>query len=305
MSALEHIRNFAIVAHIDHGKSTLADRILELTGTVPKERMRDQILDTMELERERGITIKAQAVRINYKSKSGASYQLNLIDTPGHVDFSYEVSRALASCEGAILLVDATQGPQAQTVANLYLALEEDLTIIPVLNKIDLPQARIDEVLEEMVALIGGKKEEISLVSAKDGRGVLDVLERVVREIPPPSGDPKAPFRALIFDSHFDTYRGVVVYVRVVDGSVKVGDHIEMMATGKKYEVNEVGVFTPWAQKVESLGAGEVGYLMATIREVRDAQVGIESRSRWFSRAFIQWRRMIFHGLLRRWRNYI
>jgi GTP-binding protein LepA len=274
MTDLDHIRNFAIVAHIDHGKSTLADRILEMTGTVPKARMREQMLDTMDLERERGITIKAQAVRINYTNPSGEYYQLNLIDTPGHVDFSYEVSRALAACEGALLLVDASQGPQAQTVANLFLALEQDLAIIPILNKIDLPQARIEEVTQEMIGLIGGGKDEISLVSAKDGRGVMEVLERVVKEIPPPKGDPSAPFRALIFDSYFDTYRGVVVYVRVVDGSIKVGDHIEMFANGSKFEVGEVGVFTPWVQKVDSLNAGEVGYMVATIREISDASVG-------------------------------
>lgn len=274
MTSIDKIRNFAIVAHIDHGKSTLADRILEITGAVPKARMRDQMLDTMDLERERGITIKAQAVRINYQASNGETYQLNLIDTPGHVDFSYEVSRALAACEGALLLVDASQGPQAQTVANLYLALEQDLTIIPVLNKIDLPQARIDEVMDEMIGLIGGSKDEISLVSAKDGRGVVEVLERIVREIPPPAGNLDAPFRALIFDSHFDTYRGVVVYVRVVDGSIKVGDHIEMYSAGKKFEVGEIGVFTPWVVKVNSLNAGEVGFIIATIREISDAQVG-------------------------------
>ncbi len=274
MTDLKHIRNFAIVAHIDHGKSTLADRILELTGAVPKKRMRDQILDTMDLERERGITIKAVAVRIPYKSADGEEYQLNLIDTPGHVDFSYEVSRALAACEGSLLLVDASQGPQAQTLANLYLAIEQDLAVIPVLNKIDLPAARTDEVIEEIIGLMGGDKDEISLVSAKDGRGVMDVLERVVREIPPPAGDIDAPFRALIFDSHFDTYRGVIVYVRVVDGEIKPGDHIEMMATGKKFEVGEVGIFTPWAAKIDKLSAGEVGYMVATIREISDAQVG-------------------------------
>ncbi len=274
MVDLKNIRNFAIVAHIDHGKSTLADRILELTGAVPKKRMREQMLDTMELERERGITIKAVAVRIPYRGKDGVDYQLNLIDTPGHVDFSYEVSRALAACEGALLLVDASQGPQAQTLANLYLALEQDLAIIPVLNKIDLPAARVDEIKSEVINLIGGSEDEITLVSAKDGRGVLDVVDRIIDEVPPPGGDADAPFRALIFDSHFDTYKGVVVYLRVVDGSIKRGDHIEMMANGNRFEVNEVGIFTPWQVKVDSLSAGEVGYLSATIREIGDAQVG-------------------------------
>jgi GTP-binding protein LepA len=274
MTDLRHIRNFAIVAHIDHGKSTLADRILELSGAVPKKRMREQMLDTMDLERERGITIKAVAVRIPYRSADGEDYELNLIDTPGHVDFSYEVSRALAACEGAILLVDVSQGPQAQTVANLYLALEQDLTVIPVLNKIDLPIARTEDVIQEVIGLIGGKREELSLVSAKDGRGVIEVLERIVKEVPPPSGDPDAPFRALIFDSHFDTYRGVVVYVRVIDGEIKTHDHIEMISSGKKFEVGEVGIFTPWVEKADKLSAGEVGYMVATIREISDAKVG-------------------------------
>ncbi|HDS30042.1 MAG TPA: elongation factor 4, partial [Firmicutes bacterium] len=240
----------------------------------PKKRMREQMLDTMDLERERGITIKAVAVRIPYKAVDGKEYQLNLIDTPGHVDFSYEVSRALAACEGAVLLVDASQGPQAQTVANLYMALEQDLTIIPVLNKIDLPIARTEETTQEIIGLIGGNREDVSLVSAKDGRGVIEMLERVVREIPPPSGDPSAPFRALIFDSHFDTYRGVIVYVRVIDGEIKVRDHIEMISSGKKFEVGEVGVFTPWVEKADKLSAGEVGYMVATIREISDAKVG-------------------------------
>jgi len=274
MTDLAHIRNFAIVAHIDHGKSTLADRILELTGAVPAKRMKEQILDSMDLERERGITIKAVAVRIPYKAKDGQDYQLNLIDTPGHVDFSYEVSRALAACEGAMLLVDASQGPQAQTLANLYLAMEQDLAIIPVLNKIDLPAARTDEVKKEVTNLIGGKEDEITLVSAKDGRGVIEVIERIVQEVPPPSGDPDAPFRALIFDSHFDTYKGVVVYLRVIDGTIKPRDNIEMFVNGRKFEVNEIGIFTPWPVKVDSLSAGEVGYLSATIREIGDAQVG-------------------------------
>ncbi len=274
MTDLKNIRNFAIVAHIDHGKSTLADRILELTGAVPKKRMKEQMLDTMELERERGITIKAVAVRIPYTAKDGTEYQLNLIDTPGHVDFSYEVSRALAACEGAVLLVDASQGPQAQTLANLYLALEEDLAIFPVLNKIDLPAARPDEIKKEVLDLVGGTEDEISIISAKDGTGVLEVVERVVNEFPPPTGDPDKPFRALIFDSHFDTYQGVIVYLRVIDGEIKPQEKIEMMSNYKKFEVNEIGALTPWPVKVDSLKAGEVGYLSATIREIGDAQVG-------------------------------
>ncbi|MCX6645198.1 MAG: translation elongation factor 4 [bacterium] len=274
MSDLNHIRNFAIVAHIDHGKSTLADRILELTGAVPKKRMREQMLDTMDLERERGITIKAVAVRIPYIADDGVEYQLNLIDTPGHVDFSYEVSRALAACEGAVLLVDAAQGPQAQTLANLYMALEQDLAIIPALNKIDLPAARPEEIKKEVVNLIGGSEDEVSMVSAKDGRGVIEVINRIIREVPPPKGEPDEPFRAMIFDSHFDTYKGVVVYVRVVDGIIRVGDHIEMMATGRKFEVNEIGVLNPWPMKIEELSAGEVGFIIATIRDVKDAKVG-------------------------------
>ena len=274
MSDLSHIRNFAIIAHIDHGKSTLADRILELTGAVPKKRMREQMLDTMDLERERGITIKAVAVRIPYTAEDGTKYQLNLIDTPGHVDFSYEVSRALAACEGAVLLVDAAQGPQAQTLANLYLALEEDLAIIPALNKIDLPAARPEEIREEVVNLIGGSIEEVGMISAKDGRGVMEIITRIIKEIPPPEGDIDKPFRALIFDSHFDTYKGVIVYVRVIDGVIKPRDHIEMMATGRKFEVNELGIFTPWQVKVDKLSAGEVGFIGATIREIGDAKVG-------------------------------
>jgi GTP-binding protein LepA len=274
MLSVDKIRNFAIIAHIDHGKSTLADRILEISGAVPKLRMKEQMLDTMDLERERGITIKAQSVRIPYKAKDGSEYQLNLIDTPGHVDFSYEVSRALAACEGCLLLVDASQGPQAQTLANLYLALEQDLTIIPVLNKIDLPQARTDEVIKEMISLIGGHEDEISMVSAKDGRGVEEILERVVKDIPPPVGDTEKPFRALIFDSHFDMYRGVIIYVRVIDGEIKPRDHIEMYSTGRKFEINEIGVFTPWAVKIDSLSAGQVGFMSATIREIADAKIG-------------------------------
>ncbi|EHI97987.1 GTP-binding protein lepA [Clostridium sp. DL-VIII] len=270
----KHIRNFSIVAHIDHGKSTLADRLLETTGTLTKREMEEQVLDNMEIEKERGITIKSQAARLVYRRDNGEEYILNLIDTPGHVDFNYEVSRSLAACEGAILVVDATQGIQAQTLANCYLALDNDLEIAPVINKIDLPSARPDEVRKEIEDVIGIDAEEAPAISAKTGLNIGDVLESIVKNIPSPDGDEEAPLKALIFDSYYDSYKGVVCITRVFDGSVKVGSKIKLMATNKVYEVTEVGVFTPGVLPIGSLSAGDVGYVTASIKNVRDARVG-------------------------------
>ncbi|WP_300384989.1 translation elongation factor 4 [Clostridium sp.] len=270
----EHIRNFSIVAHIDHGKSTLADRLLEATGTLTRREMEEQILDNMDLERERGITIKSQAARLIYKRDNGEEYILNLIDTPGHVDFTYEVSRSLAACEGAVLIVDATQGVQAQTLANCYLALNNDLEIAPVINKIDLQSARPEEVKKEIEDIIGIDAENAPMISAKTGLNIKDVLESVVENIPAPDGDEEAPLKALIFDSYYDSYKGVVSYVRVFDGVVKPGTKIKLMATNKVCEVTEVGVFTPKPLAVEELRAGDVGYIAASIKNVRDARVG-------------------------------
>ena len=270
----QHIRNFSIVAHIDHGKSTLADRLLETTGTLTKREMEEQVLDNMEIEKERGITIKSQAARLIYRRDDGEEYILNLIDTPGHVDFNYEVSRSLAACEGAVLVVDATQGIQAQTLANCYLALDNDLEIAPVINKIDLPSARPDEIKQEIEDIIGIDAEEAPMISAKTGLNIKDVLESVVKNIPAPNGNEEAPLKALIFDSYYDSYKGVVCIVRVKDGKVKIGDKIKLMATNKVYDVTEVGVFTPNVLPIGSLSAGDVGYITASIKNVRDARVG-------------------------------
>ncbi|MEM1418565.1 MAG: translation elongation factor 4 [Myxococcota bacterium] len=271
---LERIRNFCIIAHIDHGKSTLADRILEVTGAITKREKKDQLLDRMELEQERGITIKAQGVRLPFKAADGTEYQLNLIDTPGHVDFSYEVSRSLAACDGALLVVDATQGVEAQTLANVYLAIENDLEIIPVFNKIDLPSADVDRVKREVEEVIGLDVDEVLPCSGKTGAGVPEVLEAVVRRIPPPKTDPEMPLRGLLFDSWYDPYRGAMSMIRVVDGTIEKGGKIKMMATGATYEVTELGVYNPFPQAVDHLGPGEVGYFAASIKSVGDAKVG-------------------------------
>lgn len=269
-----NIRNFCIVAHIDHGKSTLADRLLEETGTLTKREMESQILDNMDLERERGITIKSQAARLVYKRENGEEYVLNLIDTPGHVDFNYEVSRSLAACEGAVLVVDATQGIQAQTLANCYLAIDHDLTVVPVINKIDLPSARPEEIKKEIEDVIGIDASDAPLISAKTGLNIKDVLEAVVKHVPAPSGDDDAPLKALIFDSYYDSYKGVVCYIRVFDGKVKIGTKIKLMITEKEYDVTEVGVFVPTPLAVDELTVGCVGYFTASIKNVRDARVG-------------------------------
>ena len=270
----EHIRNFCIIAHIDHGKSTLADRLLELTGTLSARDMQEQVLDSMDLEREKGVTIKASAVRMTHTASDGQEYELNLIDTPGHVDFTYEVSRSLAACEGALLIVDASQGVEAQTLANLYLALDHDLTIVPVVNKIDLISARPDEVAQEIEDVIGIPTAEVIFTSAKEGIGVDEVLEAVVTRIPPPSGDPDAPLRALIFDSHYDPYKGVIAYVRVVDGMVEMGQPLRLMSSGATLEPVEIGVFVPGMEPTGRLMAGEVGYVATGLKSVRDCHVG-------------------------------
>ena len=269
----ENIRNFSIIAHIDHGKSTLADRLLEITGAVSKREMKDQILDNMDLERERGITIKLNAVKLNYKYKD-EDYVINLIDTPGHVDFSYEVSRSLAACEGAILVVDAAQGIEAQTLAKLYLAMEQDLTIIPVINKIDLPNADIPRVKKELIEVLGFNENDIILCSAKTGKGVQDILDAVIEKIPEPKINVDKPTRALIFDSYFDPYRGVVLLVKLEDGKIKIGDTIKMMATNSTFEVVELGVHTPKEEKYNELKSGEVGYVAASIKDISTVSVG-------------------------------
>ncbi len=269
-----HIRNFSIIAHIDHGKSTLADRLIERTGMLTEREMKEQVLDSMDLERERGITIKAQTVRLTYKAKNGETYELNLIDTPGHVDFTYEVSRSLAACEGALLVVDATQGVEAQTLANVYMALEHDLEIVPVINKVDLPSADPEKVKKEIEDAIGLDASNAVLTSAKTGLGVDDILEAIVNLIPPPSGDEKKPLRALIFDSYFDSYKGVIANIRLIDGLIKKGMELQMMATGKVFEVTDVGCFQPAPVEVPQLAAGDVGFIAGSLKNVRDVRVG-------------------------------
>ncbi|MEX0865515.1 MAG: translation elongation factor 4 [Acidimicrobiia bacterium] len=274
MTDQSRIRNFSIIAHIDHGKSTLADRLLERTGAISAREMRDQVLDTMDLERERGITIKAQTVRLDYRAADGADYVLNLIDTPGHVDFSYEVSRSLAACEGALLIVDAAQGVQAQTLANAHLAIEAGLEVIAAINKIDLPAADPEQVAGELVNILGGSPDDVLRLSAKTGEGVDTLLETLVRQVPAPPGDPDAPLRALVFDSYFDAFRGVVCYLRVVDGRLGVGDSIRFMATGETHEADEIGFLTPKAVPVGSVGPGEVAYLITGVKEIDRIKVG-------------------------------
>lgn len=280
MSRQQYIRNFSIIAHIDHGKSTLADRLIEMTGMLTSREMESQVLDSMDLEKERGITIKLKAVRLIYKDENNQEYIFNLIDTPGHVDFNYEVSRSLAACEGAIVVVDASQGVEAQTLANVYLAIDQNLELIPVINKIDLPSARIDEVKKEIEDLIGLDTEDAPLISAKKGIGIEDVFRKIVEEIPAPTGSEEEPLKALIFDSYYDSYKGVICYVRVQDGVVKAGDEIKMMATGKTFEVTEVGVVTSSHISLDSLRAGDVGYITASIKNVKEATVGDTITSR-------------------------
>ena len=302
MDKLKKIRNFCIIAHIDHGKSTLADRIIQCTNTVSGRDFRDQFLDNMDLERERGITIKCSAVRILYTAKDGEKYTLNLIDTPGHVDFSYEVSKSIAACEGALLLVDAVQGVEAQTIANLYLAMEHDLKIIPIINKVDLKSARVDEVKHQMEDILGSVGDDILLISAKEGIGTFDVLESVVNNIDPPSGSPDEPLQALIFDSAYDTYRGVIVYVRVVNGTLKAGMKVEMMNKHTRHEIKEVGVFNPSEQIVEELGCGQVGYIVCNIKEAREVVVGdtitdVERKAKEPLPGYKQVKPMVFSGI--------
>ena len=274
MDRKKYIRNFSIIAHIDHGKSTLADRLIENTGLLSHREMQEQVLDNMDLERERGITIKLQTMSLLYKAKDGHDYILNLIDTPGHVDFNYEVSRSLAACEGAVLVVDAAQGIEAQTLANVYLALDQDLEIVPVINKIDLPSARPDEIKQEIEDVIGLDCADAPLISAKDNINIDQVLEKIVKQIPPPKGEEDAPLKALVFDSYYDSYRGVVAFIRIKEGQVKKGDRIRMMSTGKTFDVTEIGVISPTQKPVYSLFSGDVGYLCASMKEVKSCQVG-------------------------------
>jgi GTP-binding protein LepA len=269
-----HIRNFCIIAHVDHGKSTLADRLLQLTHTVEDRQMQEQLLDSMDLERERGVTIKSSAVRMKYLAQDGQEYIVNLIDTPGHVDFTYEVSRTLQACEGAILVVDASQGIEAQTLSNVYLALEQDLELVPVINKIDLPAARPDEIAQEVEDLLGLAAEDMIRISAKNGIGIQEVMEQVIKTVPSPSGDTDAPLRALVFDSHYDSYKGVVAYVRVIDGKLNRRDVLRLMATDAKFEPVELGIFSPNMQPIEALAAGEVGYIATGLKTVQECRVG-------------------------------
>jgi len=306
----QHLRNFSIIAHIDHGKSTLSDRLLEKTGTVSAREAQDQFLDNMELERERGITIKAQSVRMDWRSKrDGKEYVLNLIDTPGHVDFAYEVSRSLSACEGAVLVVDASQGVEAQTLANVYLALEHDLAVVPVINKIDLPSADVEGTRREIEEVIGLDASKAVSTSAKEGIGIEELLEEIIHTVPPPSGDPEAPLKALIFDSWYDSYRGVIMLVRIVEGTVKPRQKIMFMSNRREYEVSEVGVFAPKARGKTELIAGEVGFVVANVKVIQDAKVATRSprqpaprrsrspgsrrSSRWCSRGFSPWIRPI------------
>mgnify|MGYP000846043294 FL=1 len=297
-----NIRNFCIIAHIDHGKSTLADRLLEFTGTIESRVMTKQILDDMDLEQERGITIKLHAIQMDYKAKDGNQYVLNLIDTPGHVDFSYEVSRSLAACEGALLVVDATQGIEAQTISNLYLAIDNGLEIIPVINKIDLPSAMVDETKDQIIELIGGKREDILTASAKVGTGTEDILTNIISRIPPPKVEEKKPLRALIFDSKFDNYRGVIVYLRVIDGILKEGDEIEFFSNGKRFQAEEVGILKMERKRTGHLNSGDVGYLIANVKDVNDSKVGdtiidVNNRSDEPIPGFKEVKPMVFSGI--------